>query len=360
MRYNLAGMARREVFDKIDLHLVRVLHTLLIEKSVSRAAIRLGAQQPAVSASLRRLRELTGDDLLVRSGGAMAPTPYALGLLEPAATVLREAERLFSDARGFDAATTTHTFRLAAAEYMDPQFLPRVVAETRRQAPASRFEIRSLSAEFDYARHLRDGEVDLVIGNWLEPPASLHLAELMADEIVCLVSERHPAARRGFTIEQYLAAEHVAPAPWHPGARGVIDQHLERAGLARDITVRCPHFGVLPRMVSDTLLVLTTGRLFCSRYVGRMPVCIVPCPVPFPALRYYQLWHDRTRRSAPDRWLRQLVRDLAARPGGQAGEQPGMQTSAQPGAQAGRPADVQPGAQPAALPAATSHPLEPR
>lgn len=314
MRYNSPDMARREVFDKIDLHLIRVLHTLLLERNVSRAAMRLGAQQPAVSASLKRLRELTGDDLLVRSGGTMQPTAHALGLVEPAATILREAERLFADEREFDPATTTHAFRLAAADYMDPQFLPRVVAETRRLAPASRIEIRSLSADFDYVRHLRDGDVDLVIGNWLEPPTNLHLGELIADEIVCLVSERHPAVRRGFTVEQYLAAEHVAPTAWHPGAKGVIDQYLERAGLARNIVARCPHFGALPRMVSDTLLVLTTGRLFCSRYVGRMPVAIVPCPVSFPPLRYYQLWHDRTRRSAPDRWLRRLVRDIAAAP----------------------------------------------
>lgn len=315
-------MARREVFDKIDLHLIRVLHTVLIERSVSRAALRLGAQQPAVSASLRRLRELTGDDLLVRGGGAMRPTAYALGLIEPAGAILREAERLFADGREFDPATTAHGFRLAAADYLDPRFLPRVVAETRRLAPASRLEIRSLSAEFDYVRHLRDGEVDLVIGNWLEPPASLHLGELLVDEIVCLVSRRHPAARRGFTLEQYLAAEHVAPTAWHAGSPGVIDQHLGRAGLSRDIAVRCPHFGALPRMVADTLLVLTTGRLFCSRWVGQLPVAIVPCPAPFPPLRYYQLWHDRSRRSAPDRWLRALVQSVAREASGQAAGPP--------------------------------------
>ena len=95
------------MFDKIDLHLIRVLHTVLTERSVSRAALRLGMYQPAVSASLKRLRELAGDPLLVRSGASMVPTVAGLRMVEPAAEILRSAEMLFSDARAFDPATAT-------------------------------------------------------------------------------------------------------------------------------------------------------------------------------------------------------------------------------------------------------------
>ena len=102
-------------FDKIDLHLIRVLHTVLTERSVSRAALRLGMHQPAVSAALKRLRELAGDPLLVRSGAGMAPTDAALRMIEPAASILRSAEALFSDARGFDPQTAEHAFRIAAS-----------------------------------------------------------------------------------------------------------------------------------------------------------------------------------------------------------------------------------------------------
>ena len=83
----------------IDLHLVKVLHTVVSERSVSRAAVRLNSSQPVVSAQLKRLRALTGDPLLVRSGRGLAPTDAALGLLEPAARLLREAELLFSPAQ---------------------------------------------------------------------------------------------------------------------------------------------------------------------------------------------------------------------------------------------------------------------
>ncbi|HEV7913862.1 MAG TPA: LysR family transcriptional regulator, partial [Albitalea sp.] len=297
---------------------IRVLHTLITERSVSRAALRLQSSQPAVSAQLKRLRELTGDPLLVRAGNGMTPTATALQLAGPAAQLLQEADRLFgtrSRQRAFDPLTSSVDFRIAASDYLDPLFLPELVGQLKKAAPQVRLELLPLSNEFDYRRSLAAGEVDLVIGNWLEPPGELHLGRLMSDEIVCLVAEDHPAVRlaagRGWTVEKYLASEHVAPTPTFRGARGVIDEHLAGLDLSRDIAVRCAHFSLIPLMVAQSLLVLTTGRLFCSRYVDSLPVRIVRCPVPFPALAYFQLWHDLTHASAAMRWLREQVRDVA-------------------------------------------------
>lgn len=300
------------MFDRIDLHLIRVLHTVLTERSVSRAALRLGMHQPAVSASLKRLRELAGDPLLVRSGAGMVPTVAGLRMIEPAADILRSAEVLFSDARSFDPATASHTFSLAASDYLDPLFLPQLVAQIKSQAPNCPIEIHPLSADSDYRLHLAQGDVDVVIGNWPKPPDDLHLGRLFGDEVVCLVANQHPAARRGWDVEAWLAAEHIAPTPTHPGARGVIDDHLAAQGLTRNITARCPHFGLIPAMVAGSLLVLTTGRQYCERFVERLPVQVLPCPVPFPRLMYYQLWHERTHASSAARWLREQIKSVAA------------------------------------------------
>jgi DNA-binding transcriptional LysR family regulator len=311
-------MTQRLDFDKIELYLIRVLKTLITERSVSRAAMRLQTTQPAVSAQLKRLRALTGDPLLVRAGNNMAPTETALRLLDPATRMLQDADRLFSPRahqRGFDPLTSTATFRIAASDYLDPLFLPELVAHLKRSAPRVRLEVMALSGDFDYRRGLAAAEVDLVIGNWLKPPEELHLGRLLTDEVVCLVAEDHPALRaagtRAWSPERYLACEHVAPSPLHAGAPGVIDEHLASLGVSRDVMVRSAHFGLIPLMVAQSLLVLTTGRLFCSRYVDSLPVRIVRCPIPFPALTYYQLWHDLTHASASGRWLRDQVRDVA-------------------------------------------------
>jgi DNA-binding transcriptional LysR family regulator len=300
------------LFDRIDLHLIRVLHTVLTERSVSRAAVRMGMHQPAVSAALKRLRELSGDPLLVRTGGRMVPTDAALRMVAPAASILRAAEMLFTDARSFDPQSATNTFRIAASDYLDPLFLPRLVADVKRQAPLVRMEIHALTREADYHAQLAQGELDLVIGNWLEPPEDLHLARLFGDEVVSLVSTSHPAVRRGWDVATWLAAEHIAPTPTHPGARGIIDQMLDGMGHQRNIAARCAHFGLIPDMVASSLLVLTTGRQYCERAVARLPLTILECPVPLPRLLYYQLWHARTHASSSARWLRDRTKEAAA------------------------------------------------
>ena len=302
----------RAFFDRVDLHLIRVLYTVLTERSVSRAALRLGMNQPAVSAALKRLRELTGDPLIVRSGAEMVITDVAQQMIEPAAGVLRAAEALFTEPRAFDARTSTATFNIAASDYLDPLFLPRLVTDIKHEAPLARIEIHALTREADYRAQLAQGEVDLVIGNWLQPPDDLHIAQLFSDEVVSLVSRDHPAARHGWSAQEWLAAEHIAPMPTYPGARGVIDQVLSSLGLTRNIVVRSAYFGLIPEMVAHSRLVLTTGRQHCERVAAQLPLAIVPCPIPMEPLHYYQLWHARSQHARAARWLRDRVKRTIA------------------------------------------------
>ena len=242
-------------------------------------------------------------------------------LLPAAAQVLQGAQALFgghAPARGFAPGVAQQAFRIAATDYLDPLFLPELVSRVRTQAPGITIDLLPLTRDYDYRGQLARGEVDLVIGNWLSPPAELHLGRLVSDEIVCLVAHDHAALRspRQWTIDRYLASEHIAPTPLHAAGPGVVDDHLTARGLARRILVRTPHFGLAPAMVARSSLVLTTGRQFCSRYIGTLPVRIVRCPVDFPPLTYYQLWHDLTHASAAVRWLRDQVRDVARSLGG--------------------------------------------
>jgi DNA-binding transcriptional LysR family regulator len=215
--------------------------------------------QPAVSTALKRLRDLADDPLLVRSGSGMVPTDAGMRMLEPSASILRAAEVLFTDARGFTPRTAANTFRVAAADYLDPLFLPQLVASIKTAAPMVQIEIHPLSGDADYQAHLAQGRLDVVVGNWARPPGELHMGRLFGDEVVCLVSADHPAVRRGWDKAAWLVAEHIAPTPYHPGAKGVIDDYLDSQGLQRQITARCAYFGLIPAMVASSLLVLTTG-----------------------------------------------------------------------------------------------------
>lgn len=119
------------------------------------------------------------------------------------------------------------------------------------------------------------------------------------------------SSTRQWTPARYLAADHIAPARLLAGSDGVVDDHLATLGMRRRLAVRCAHFSLIPAMVAGSGLVLTTGRLYCQQQVDRLPVKIIRCPVPFPPLRYYQLWHPRSRTSPALTWFRDQVREVA-------------------------------------------------
>ena len=295
----------------LDLHLIRILYLLLVEKNVSRVALKLNQPQPSISASLRKLRELTGDPPLVRGARGMVPTQHGESLLKQAKRILDETESLFIKKAPFVAQEEARTFHIAAPDYLDSQFLPNVVAALRRGSPKSRVVIHSLGAGVDYIRLLSDGGMDLVIANWDEPPQHLHMSKLFEDPIICSMRAGSPYAKRtasdAMTLEDYLSLPHVAPSPMLPGYTGVIDSFLERQNLRRNVAVESAYFGLIPYMLTQTDLVLTTGRQFMRFYEKTLPLKSFTVPLKFPPMRFYQLWHERVHQAPEHKWLRDQV-----------------------------------------------------
>jgi DNA-binding transcriptional LysR family regulator len=295
----------------LDLHLIRILYLLLVEKNVSRVALKLNQPQPSISASLRKLRELTGDPLLVRGARGMVPTQHGESLLAPAKRILDETENLFLKKAPFMPQEEARTFHVAAPDYLDSQFLPNLVALLRRGSPNSRIKIHGLGPGSDYVRLLSDGDMDLVIANWDEPPEHLHMSKLFEDPIVCVMRADCPYALRTdsdkMTMDDYLTLPHVAPTQILPGYLGVIDDYLERQGLQRNVVVESAYFGLIPNMLAQTDLVLTTGSQFVRHYEKQMALKKYSVPVKFPAMRFYQLWHERVHQAPEHKWLREQV-----------------------------------------------------
>jgi DNA-binding transcriptional LysR family regulator len=305
----------------IDIHLIRILYMLLSEKNVSRVALKLNQPQPSISASLRKLRELTGDPLLVRGSRGMVPTQHGESLLKPAKRILDETERLFVQKLPFEPREEARTFNIAAPDYLDTRFLPNIVSRVRRESPKSRIVIHNVNRDIDHVRLLADGDLDLVIANWDEPPAHLHLAKLFQDPIACSMRADCAYAKRtapdAMTIEDYLLLPHVAPSQMMHGYHGVIDAWLERHGMRRNVVVESAYFGQMPYMLMQSDLVLTTGRQFLSFYEQKLPLKTYTVPLKLPPMRFYQLWHDRVHHASEHKWLRELTaaaaRDLTGR-----------------------------------------------
>ncbi len=301
--------------DHLDIHLIRILYLLLSEKNVSRVALKLNQPQPSISASLRKLRELTGDPLLVRGTRGMVATQYGESLLLPAKRILDETEKLFACKTAFSPQHEARTFHIAAPDYLDIQFLPNIVASVRRESPNSRVVLHGKGPENDYLKLLSDGELDIVIANWDEPPAHLHLSKLFEDEIACMMRADCPYALRTgpeeMTIDDYLSLPHVAPSQMLPGYSGVIESFLATQNLHRNVVVESAYFGLIPHMLTHSDLVLTTGRQFMRFYERNLPLKVFTVPIRFPAMRFYQLWHERVHHAPEHKWLRELITSTA-------------------------------------------------
>ena len=299
--------------EQLDLHLLRVLQSLLKEHSVSRTAIRLGMSQPAVSNALRRLREITGDPILLRGKKGMVPTERGPFLLAHATEALQAIERISAAAEPMDPSQSTRVFNLGAPDYLDGAFIPDIAERVRRQAPQARLVVHTINPDLDYVQALEEGELDVVIGNWLEPPEKLHLARLFDDEVVCMLGRHHPLAQRGLSLQHYLDMPHLAPSAHVTDKRGFIDGCLAEQGISRHVQMVVPYFGLVPGILSRTDMVFTTNRQFAEYYARILPITVVPCPIHFPKMRFYQLWHPRTHNAAELLWFRRCIAQAAGR-----------------------------------------------
>lgn len=298
----------------IDLNLAVVLHALLVERSVSRAARRVGLSQSATSHALARLREVLGDPLVIRTRHGVTPTPRAEAMLEPLGAALGTLERTLLAPPGFEAATAVRRFRVAATDYAELLLLPPLVGELARRAPGLDVWLRPMSD--DALVGLRRGELDLVIGVFgareLEP--GLRSGALLTDRLVSVVRTGHPLTRGRLTPARFAAARHALVAPrGSPG--GPLDEALAARGLHRRIAVMLPHFVVAPHVVAGTDLVLTLAARLARTFVGLLPLRILEPPVPLPAVRLVMVWADRHDADPAHRWFRERLVEVAGAAG---------------------------------------------
>jgi DNA-binding transcriptional LysR family regulator len=292
--------------DPFDTYLLRVFSTLMSERSVSRAATRLNQSQPAVSTALKRLREVFDDPLLIKDKQRMVPTERALQLEASVRVVLGEIDALLSPGDVFDPATTRQTFRIGSPDYLAPPLMAAVVHYMRTTAPGARLFLQPLGPDYDFDAALAEGELDVVIGNWPQPPEHLRTTLLLEDEVVCLVDRDHPGAN-GLMVNEYLEGSHVVPQLYSTLQRGVVETHLATQRLSRAPTVTVPYFSMAPHLLPGTDLIFTTSRHFAQHFAAMLPLAVVPSPIDFPPMRFYQLWHGRNQQAPGHIWFRSLL-----------------------------------------------------
>jgi DNA-binding transcriptional LysR family regulator len=289
----------------IDLNLLVVLDALLVERHVSRTALRLNMSQPAVSHALARLRSLLEDPLFTRQGGGLVPTIRAMELSKPLAEALSQIRTVLGPA-GFEPGRARHIFRLAMSDYGSEIVLPNLLRELRRTAPDIDLAVTQLSREGMIAGII-DGDIDLGLGVFPLLPEQILPELLLNDEYACLVDRATlPPSAQSIDRDSYLARPHALVAV-HGEASTEIDEAIHAAGYARRVALIMPHWSVAPKIITGTDLVLTVARtsLKCSLQDKRLVV--LPPPIPLPAIPFSQISHKRRRSDPALRWLREMI-----------------------------------------------------
>lgn len=289
----------------LDLNLLRALDALLRHAHVTRAAAELGVTQSAASRSLARLREVFGDELLVRSGRGLRRTPHAEALQPAVARVLADVGRLLQTGPAFDPATAQRTFRLYAADYYAIVAVPHVARALAAEAPGVNLEVvpadRPLVA-------LEEGRIDVVVS----PTGTLDSAEvartlLFKEDLVVLLRADHPALDGPWTREVFASLDHVLVAPMGTSQSPVSDR-LARHGLRRRVSALTYSFASAPHIVAHSDRVVTFPRRAAAVIGSPLGLVERELPVEQPGFQLAAFWHERMRRDPAHAWFRHLLR----------------------------------------------------
>jgi DNA-binding transcriptional LysR family regulator len=305
---------------RVDLNLLVYLDVLLREFNVTRAAEELGISQPAMSNSLRRLRDLFDDPLLVRTSDGMTPTDRALELQPLVRNVLAAAEIAVLPKTLFDAAASDRIFRIMASDYTEVTLLPQLLTRLRREAPGIRLDIMTPS---DVSFHdVERGKVDLVINRFDTLPQSFHQVHLWDDSFSCVMSASNPVIKN-WTLDSYLSHKHVWVSKTGMGVGvgmssddvqrlGWVDEALGKLDAKREITVFTRHYQAALLLGEQDDLIVTIPSIAARTMANNPRVVILDPPFEIPRMRLKMVWSPLLQRDPGHKWLRQMIKDVSS------------------------------------------------
>ncbi len=290
----------------IDLNLLVIFEALVEERSVGKAAARLGITSSAVSHALRRLRTQFNDPLLLRTAEGMSPTPEAVRLARSFRKAFSEIESAIEVSKGFDPATARRNFHLRLSDYVGVLLLPQLCIHLRAVAPGISLSVQSFDARQPSDRVEYEGvEIRLSVSRGRSVLSASR--RLLDDQWMVLMRKDHPAAASPLTLEKYLEQGHLKVTGV---GSSIVDELLAERGLARRVMFQVPTWlGMVPVIESTDLVAAMPAHWMHSVLSGSN--CVArPMPLPELALSIDAVWHPRNDHDAGHNWFRELIHQI--------------------------------------------------
>ncbi|MDP9000418.1 MAG: LysR family transcriptional regulator [Myxococcota bacterium] len=292
----------------IDMNLLVILDALLSEKSVTRAARRVGLSQPAMSNALSRLRAMLGDPVLVRSSKGMVPTPFATELAAPLRDALATVDRVLAP-RKFDPLVARREFTISTTDSVEMRLMPKLMARLASDAPGVHVRVIPPSRGADPTELLESGGADIAIMNTTPVRPPLEVRDWFREQFVCIARKEHPHLRGRLTLAKFTALRHVLVAPYGSGG-SVVDDALAARSLRRTVAVRVSSFLSAPVIVAESECIATVSARLAHRCAEWLPLQIHAPPLPLPDMPIGAVWHPRVEDDDAHRWFRDLLESI--------------------------------------------------
>jgi DNA-binding transcriptional LysR family regulator len=286
---------------------------LLTERSVTRAAARIGLGQSAMSHNLGRLRLLFGDELLTRAADGMRPTPRALALADPVRVTLAQIQAAVLQREAFDPSTAERTFRIGLADSIEVAIIPGLLARLRSLAPSVSLRLRSIN-RLTILEELDTGKLDLGIGVFDLGQVHHKRRALYTDSFLCLFNPSQLNFSTPITLEDYLSVPHVLTSITDD-AHGAVDEALAKFKLKRTIALTTPGFLAVPFVVRRAPVITTMPSRLARYFADAFGLATSPTPIELPTFAISLLWHASFDHDPGHVWLRQAVASVASEVG---------------------------------------------
>jgi len=298
-----------------DFNLLVALDILLAEASVAGAARRLNLSTSAMSRTLSRLREVTGDPILVRAGRNMVLTPWAEASRDRARNAVHEARAVLQPSlETLKVENLARLFTIRANDGFVVAFGPALIAAVAEAAPD--VCIRFAPKPEKTSRYLREGLVDLEIGVQSNMGPEIRLQRLFQDRFVGAVRKAHPlASLPEISINEYVAWGHVVAAP-DGSLHGFVDDALAESGMKRKVASVVPGFPTALSVALASDLIAMVPALYLINQQMTEQLHVFELPFKTRTITVSQMWHPRMEKDPGHRWLREKIKAVCQTAGG--------------------------------------------
>jgi DNA-binding transcriptional LysR family regulator len=299
--------------SRLDLNLLVAFDALLTERSVTRAAARVGLGQSAMSHNLARLRALFGDELLTRGAEGMRPTPRALALADPVRVTLAQIQAAVLKREDFDPATAERVFRIGLADSIEVAVVPSLMARLRAAAPRVSLRLRPIN-RISVLDELDAGSLDLGIGVFTQGQVHHKRRPLYTENFLCLFSSEQLKLSPPISLDDYLRVPHILTS-LSDDAHGAVDEVLAKHKLKRSIAMTTPGFLAVPFVLRGAPLITTMPSRLARYFAEAFGLVTSEPPIELPSFTISLLWHASFDQDPAHVWLRQTVSGLASEVG---------------------------------------------